>query len=154
MNKKLIFTLLTASLLSLGYSAPSFSQFTKGPDDIKGSCLSLTNDTQCYSIISTLSGEKDYAAYSRMVRERIKQKLESHYRHYRENGDVSLFFIIRPDGNLSRTDIDLQNSTSDKKLLDIAIASLEASSPFPPIPERLSGEELPFSVTISFQEKR
>ncbi len=154
MNKKLISTLLAISVLSLGYLTLSFAQAAKGPDDIKGSYLKLNNDTQYYQIISTLSNEKDYAAYSQLIRERIKEKLESHYRRYRKNGDVSLFFVIRADGNLVRTDIDLQNSTNDKKLLDIAIASLEASSPFPPLPERLSGEELPFSVTISFKEKR
>ncbi|GEM_PF-6712183 len=133
---------------------PSFGQTAKIPDDINGGCLSLSNDMQYYKIISTLSNQEDYAAYSQMVRDRIKQKLESHYKHYRKNGDISLFFVIGPDGKLVRTDIDLQNSTNDKKLLDIAIASLEASSPFPPIPQRLSSEELPFSVTISFQEKR
>jgi len=103
--------------------------------------------------ITEYSSDKDYAAYSQLVREKIRQRLESAYKDYYKDGDVNLFFIINSDGRLAKFHIDHKNSTDDKRLIDIAVLGLEGSSPFPPFPKRLYADRLPFSVLIVFKEK-
>jgi TonB family protein len=112
----------------------------------------ISNDVQYYRIVYYETKE-DYVIYNKLVRERIKQSLLSAYRRFYKGGDVNLLFIINADGKLAKFDVDYKESSTDRKLIDLAVSSLKKSSPFPPFPERLSDPQLPFSVTISFKEK-
>ena len=113
---------------------------------------SISNDIKYYRIVY-YETEEDYVSYNKIVRERIKQSLSNAYKRFYEGGDVDLFFIINADGKLSRFDVDYKKSTADKKLVDLAVSSLNKSSPFPPFPKGLSDQQLPFSITISFKER-
>lgn len=111
----------------------------------------ISNDIEYYRIVYYETKE-DYVSYNKIVRERIKQRLLSAYKRFYKGGDVNLLFIVNADGKLAQFDVDYKESTTDKKLIDLAVSSLKKSSPFPPFPERLSDPQLPFSVTISFKE--
>ena len=114
-------------------------------------CFDISNEAMVYQIIRH-EGDKNYAAYSQLIREKIKGKLKKEYSHYYSDGEVTLFFIIRSDGTLEKFGVDRKKSTDDTKLIKVAVSSLKDSSPFPPFPETLSDEVLPFSLTVSFKE--
>lgn len=107
-------------------------------------------DLKIYEIVYH-GNDKKYLLYSQAIREKIKENLKRNYARYYEDGDVTLFFILKSDGNLARFDIDRENSTKNNKLLKIAVSSLSESVPFSPFPEGLTFKELSFHVTISFK---
>ena len=115
--------------------------------------FSLGNDMKYYEI-TRYQNNKDYITYAQAVRERIKQKLIRNYRRHYKEGDVNLLFIIQSDGRLTEFDVDHKNSTDDNRLIDIALSSLRQASPFSPFPKELDVEQLPFSLTISFKERK
>ena len=120
-------------------------------DGLGQGCANIKDDVKSYEIIYKEYG-KDYTDYYNAVRQKIVQKLKYNYRDYYRDGDVNLFFVLRSNGSLTRIDVDTGKSTGDKKLIDIALASLQQASPFRPFPKELDAAELPFSLTVSFKE--
>ena len=127
------------------------AQTIKAADSADMGYFSLKADMKSYQIICKEYG-KDYTDYYNFVRQKIVQKLKYNYRDYYRDGDVNLFFVLKSNGSLTRIDVDTGRSTADKKLIDIALASLQQASPFRPFPKELNAAELPFSLTISFKE--
>ena len=134
------------------FPANSFAQNIKGSDDMPGSYFVLKNDMKSFQIISGEHG-RGYEDYYKVVREKIVHKIEYNYKDYYRDGDVNLCFILNFDGSLDRIDVKLDKSTSDKRLIDIAILSLQQAAPFPPFPKELDAPQLPFSVVVSFKRQ-
>ena len=111
------------------------------------------NDMARYEIRCDEKGDKDYIAYCRFVREKIKKTMVKNCKYYYAAGDVALLFILNPDGSLSSRDIDYVKSTKEKRLVDMALSGLIMSSPFPPFPKKMESRPTPFSVVISFQKE-
>ena len=137
----------------LGYFFPldSYAQTIISTDGLGRGVANIKDDVKSYEIIYKEYG-KVYEDYYQAVRQRIVQKLQHNYRDYYRDGDVNLFFVLKSNGSLVRIDVDTGKSTDDKKLIGIAIASLQGASPFIPFPKELDAAELPFSLTISFKE--
>ena len=128
-----------------------FAQTIKAADGLGGGRLYIKDDMKSYQIIYK-EHAREYNDYYKAVRERIVQKLKYNYRDYYRDGDVDILFRLNSNGSLGRIDVDLSKSTSDKKLIDIALYSLQEASPFAPFPKELNAAELPFNITISFKE--
>ena len=148
--KKIIaFNILAASLILAPHKASA--QTIVATDGLGQGCANIKDDVKSYEIIYKEYG-KAYKDYYQSVREKIVRKLKYNYRDYYRDGDVSLFFVLKANGSLVRIDVDLGKSTTDKKLIDIALLSLQQASPFLPFPKELDAAELPFSLTVSFKE--
>ena len=109
-------------------------------------------DMQYYEIKYDPNSE-EYLSYSKIIREKIRQKLQGLYRYNYANGEVYLLFTLNSDGKLDGFDVDQTRSVNDKTLIDIATMSLKRSSPFPRFPTGLNSPKVSFNVVISFREK-
>lgn len=138
-------------ILSGIFLSECYPQTMKAADGADQKYLILNNDMKYYQIICKEHPD-EYMSYYRTVREKIMQKLKHNYRDYYHNGDVNLFFVLKSNGALVRADVDLDRSTSDKKLVDIALLSLQQAASFPPFPCDLDVPQLPLSIIISFKE--
>lgn len=149
---KSIYCLMTAVLIILisapWLSAKAFPSVTAA--EYQENLGADNEDLKIYEIVYH-GNDKKYLSYSQAIREKIKESIKRNYARYYEDGDVTLFFILKSDGKLARFDIDRENSTKNNKLLKIAVSSLNESVPFSPFPEGLSFNELSFHVTISFK---
>jgi len=145
--------MLSAALMAGGLfiAGDAEAQVARVIENADTACFDIGTEAMVYQIMRR-EGDKNYAAYSQLVREKIKGTLKQEYTHYYNDGEVTLFFIIRSDGTLEKFGVDRKRSTGDTKLIKVAVSSLKDSSPFPPFPETLSDEELPFSLTVSFKE--
>ncbi len=135
------------------YSPCAIAQTIKATDSMDPAYFSLKDDMKSYQIIYK-EHAKDYLDYYNTIREKVVQKLKYNYRDHYSNGDVDLFFILNSNGSLGRIDVDLGKSTTDNRLIDIAILSIQQASPFPHFPKELDASELPFSLAISFKESK
>ena len=151
---KILIVVFIAAYAVLGHGAlrHAMAQTIKTADGAGPGYFNLKDDMKSYQIIYKEYG-KDYMDYYHAVRERVVQKLKGNYRDHYRDGDVDLSFILNSNGSLGRIDVDLGKSTTDKKLIDIALLSLQQAAPFSPFPKALDAAELPFSLTISFKEK-
>ena len=113
--------------------------------------IGFGDDIKTYQIIYNPTNEKDYVAYSELIREKIKQKLKNIYSSYDEEGDICLLFVLKSDGSLYALDID-PLSVSNKKLRDMATLGVRKAAPFPSFPNALAYNRMFFSVIISFQK--
>ena len=127
------------------------AQTGKCVEKISQNYISFGDDIKTYQIIYDPTNEKDYVAYSELIREKIKQKLKNIYSSYDEEGDVCLLFVLKSDGSLYALNID-PLSASNKKLRDMATFSVRKAAPFPSFPTALAYDRMFFSVVISFQK--
>ncbi len=115
----------------------------------------VNNDIVCYQITAeplNNINNKDYMTYCQLIRERIRQKIESTYVNYYREGDVNLSFTLKFDGSLLELNV-MPDSTKDKKLLDIVTSCVKKASPFPKFPGALSLPKASFCLLISFKER-
>lgn len=95
---------------------------------------------------------KDYINYYQHIREAIRSRLKDNYKDYYEEGDVHLIFTLSSDGALVELAVDTANSTSDRKLVEIAVQSMKESSPFQPFPRVLVLTRMSFNLIVSFKK--
>lgn len=146
-------SLLIASLVFLtGFEASA--QIAKGAaGNIEHETYTVTaTDMRSYEVIYEAINKKDYTAYSKIIREKIKEKLRRNYSYHFKDGDVDIFFILKFDGSLIDLGIDRTTSTDDKELIDIAAKSVRQASPFPRFPKTLPLSQMSFSIKVSFKE--
>ena len=96
---------------------------------------------------------KDYINYYQLIREKIRARLKVKYNDYHKEGDVSLVFILRADGSLTKVEVETANSTADRTLRDIAVASVKEAAPFAPFPKALPLPVMSFNLVISFKRR-
>ena len=96
---------------------------------------------------------KDYLSYYQLIRERIRQRLKSHYGRQHKEGEVRLEFLLRADGSLLAADVDRAVSTHDAGLIDIAGRSLAEAAPFPPFPKAVDLPRMSFDLTVVFKKE-
>jgi len=150
MRKFISCALAAIMLFSPSFIAGSWAQAVKGADKIEGSCFSVENDIKSYDImLQPGDNGKDYTEYSKLVREKIKRKLENAYIDYYKEGDVKALFTLRYDGSLVSLKT-MPDSTKDLRLTDIVISCIKKASPFPRFPGALSSPQASFCVVISF----
>ncbi|MFA6321760.1 MAG: energy transducer TonB [Candidatus Omnitrophota bacterium] len=135
-------------LIPIGLSAQS----ADGADCHEGDFFAIKDGVQAFQIISS-EASGSYSNYYKLIREKIVHKVEYNYKDYYRNGDVSLFFTLKLDGSLDRIDVDIDKSTKDRRLIDVAIKSLQQASPFPPFPKELNVPKASFDLTISFKKQ-
>ena len=145
--------ILLAILCFLCIAGPEAgAQLAKEPAAIDQRSYAVTeNDMRSYQIIYESFNKKDYAAYSEVIREKIKDRLRKNYTRYYKEGEVNIFFVLSIDGALIKLDIDSGNSTSDKALIDMATQSVKQASPFPHFPKTLPLSQMSFDIKISFR---
>jgi len=111
-----------------------------------------SNDMRSYEIIYESFNKKDYAAYSKAIREKIKERLKNNYTYHFKNGDVNVFFVVKSDGALVDLGVDKETSIKDTELIDIVTRSVKQASPFPHFPKTLPLAKMSFNIKISFKE--
>ncbi len=149
MIKHSAITLYIISCILAGGTA--FAQSVSVADGI-GKGYGFKEDMKTYEIIYREHG-KEYADYYRTVRERIVERLRHNYCYNFRDGDVDLLFVLNSNGTIRRINVDLDASTDKKKLIDVAVLSLQQASPFPPFPDELPYRDMPFELTISFKKR-
>ncbi|MDD5429046.1 MAG: hypothetical protein PHI58_07445 [Candidatus Omnitrophica bacterium] len=120
--------------------------------DVAADGFSIQEDMKSYEIIYK-EHAKEYEDYYKVVREKIVQKLKYNYRYKFRDGNVDMSFVLNCDGTLSRIDVDLDRSTTDRGLIDITVLSLRQASPFPPFPKELPARKLPFGLMVAFKKQ-
>lgn len=96
---------------------------------------------------------RDYINYYQLIREKIRDRLKSHYHRYIAEGEVELVFILHADGRLESARVDPALSSPDATLQDIALRSVRDASPFPAFPKALSLPRMTFNLQVSFQRE-
>jgi len=96
---------------------------------------------------------KDYINYYQLIREKIRERLKSHYRNYHGEGDVVLIFMLDSSGSVAAVDAETALSTKDANLVRVAITSVKEASPFPPFPRELAYPKVAFDLTVSFKKQ-
>ena len=143
--------IISTVILSCVFSSDSIAQTVKAGDRIDQSYINLNDDMKTYEVICK-EHAKEYGDYYKVVRERIVKKLRYNYTDHYRNGEVELYFVLNSNGSLKRIDVDTGKSTSDERLIGVALSSIQQASPFPPFPKELDAAQLPFSLMISFRE--
>ena len=128
-----------------------FAQTIKCVERPSQNYIGFGDDLKYYQINYDPTQEKDYVAYSTLIREKIKQKLKNVYDGYCGEGDVCLLFVLKSNGSLYAFDID-RLSTDNKELCSLATLGLKKASPFPSFPKTLPYDRMFFSIVISFQK--
>ena len=139
-------------ILTCMFLRNSTAQTIRDAGGLDRGSFSVKDDMRSYEVIYKEHG-KVYEDYYREVREKVVRELKAVYRDYYRDGDVDLYFVVRSNGSLKRIDVDIDKSTKDKRLINIAVLSLQQASPFSHFPKELDGPQLPFSLTVSFKEK-
>jgi len=91
-----------------------------------------------------------YAAYSEMVRSRIKEKVYQNYDKM-QRGSVYLTFILDSHGVLKVAKIISQKTDASDHLQDISLQSLQQASPFPGFLRGMTLPEYTFNIEIQYQ---
>ncbi len=130
---------------------PCFAQTIKCVEKPSQNYTGISNDIRSYEIIYDPTNEKDYVAYSELIKEKIKQGLKNTYTNYDGEGDVHLLFVLKSNGLLYTFDLD-SLSTDNKTIRKIATLGLKKAAPFPPFPKTLPYDRMFFSIVISFQK--
>ncbi|KPK38296.1 MAG: hypothetical protein AMJ78_10240 [Omnitrophica WOR_2 bacterium SM23_29] len=97
------------------------------------------------------SSEEDliYTRYYDTIREKILDTAMRYYQQGYVSGEVAILFSIARNGSL-RGEPKLLNEARPE-LADLAVRSLKASAPFPPLPKGLRGDVENFRITISYE---
>ncbi|UCD15620.1 MAG: TonB family protein [Candidatus Omnitrophota bacterium] len=92
-----------------------------------------------------------YMSYYQAIREKVRKNAEYYYNN-RDKGEVFLNFTILSDGQLK--DLHLkEESQSSQNLINSALQSVKAASPFPVFPEELKDYPyFQFDLLIEFGE--
>ena len=152
-NHKISIIFCVIFCLSFGAAYEASAQFVKEAAPVDQQKYTVTeNDIRSYQVLYESIDKKDYAAYSRIIREKIKEKLRKNYTYNFKEGDVNVFFVLQSDGSLVKLEIDPAASTNDKELIGIASKSVKQASPFPRFPKKLSLSQMIFNIRISFKE--
>jgi protein TonB len=91
-----------------------------------------------------------YISYYQVVREKIKRAAYQNYTG-REEGEVTISFVISDDGYLKDLRLIEDKSSPSPYLREIALRSLKDASPFPNFPKELSYPRLSFNLTVTFE---
>jgi hypothetical protein len=152
MNKKYFFVAGFIIVFTIIFAQGVYSQALKEADTTAPRYVVLNHDIETYQIIcEPYVDDKDYIQYGQLIREKIKQRLDSANIRYYKQGDVNLFFKLKFDGSLVEFKA-MPDSTKDKRLIDIVVSCVKKASPFPPFPKTLSLPQASFCVVISFKE--
>ncbi|MBI4436833.1 MAG: hypothetical protein HY590_05440 [Candidatus Omnitrophica bacterium] len=95
------------------------------------------------------SPEKALFLYSRLLSERIGQKLRANYLKRAQIGEVHLAFTLLSNGELVEEPEVL--NTIDETLKKAVLLSVKEASPFPPFPEGIAGTQRRFKLVVSFE---
>ena len=91
-----------------------------------------------------------YAAYSQMVRERIKKKVYQNFSQM-ESGIVYLTFVVGANGVIKDSQIIDQKTVATQKLMEVSLRSLKDAGPFPPFPKGMNLPDYTFNIEIQYQ---
>ena len=151
MIKRVYIIVFTIVFFALACHNSCFAQTVKCVDRPSQNYVGFNGDLKYYQITYDPIQEKDYVAYTTLIREKIKQKLKNIYGDCCGEGDVCLLFVLKSNGSLYTFDVD-HLSTNNKELCNIATLGLKKASPFPPFPKTLSYGRMFFNIVISFQK--
>ena len=151
MIRRLYVIVLTIVYFFLACSNTCFAQTIKCVERPSQNYVGFGDDLKYYQITYDPTQEKDYVAYTTLIREKIKQKLKNIYDGCCGEGGVCLLFVLKSNGSLYTFDID-HLSTDNKELCSLATLGLKKASPFPSFPKTLPYDRMLFNVVISFQK--
>ena len=92
-----------------------------------------------------------YIGYYQFGRERIKRAAYQQNYGGREEGEVTVSFVIASDGSLRQIRLVEEASCPSPYLREIAVSSVKEAAPFPKFPAELDYPQIPFTLTITFQ---
>ena len=122
--------------------------YERRPDHMRA--MELSHRISIMPIKSEKINNPVYAAYSEMVRDRIKEKVVQNYDKM-EKGSVYLTFLLDEHGELKAAQIIQEKTNASEHMQEIAIRSLKEASPFPPLLKGMNLTEYPFNIEIQYQ---
>jgi len=122
--------------------------FERKPEHMR--TMELSHKVSIRPIKSEKINNPVYAAYSEMVRDRIKEKAGENYDRI-ERGTVYLTFLLDEHGELKAAQIIQEKTNASEHLQEIAIKSLREASPFPAFFKGMTLSEFPFNIEIQYQ---
>jgi len=123
----------------------------QGADFIKPRTAALKNNISLFSPDINISKNPAYIGYYQISREKIKRAAYQQNYTGREEGEVTVSFVIASDGTLRQVRLVEQGSCGSPYLRDIAVAAVKEAAPFPRFPKELDYPQIPFTLTITFQ---
>jgi len=95
---------------------------------------------------------EEYVQYYELIREKIKKSVSTRHASSRKRGEVGISFELDSSGALKHLSHIPASSAADNALVDLALRSVEESSPFPAFPKALNKNSLTFNLTIVFKK--
>ncbi|MFH0738669.1 MAG: TonB family protein [Candidatus Omnitrophota bacterium] len=124
-------------------------EFTK-PTFIKSDVISVKKIITTPAVDLDKIDNPSYINYYQIVREKIRRSAYQHYAKA-EVGEVYLSFIVNKEGFLRDVRLIEAKSSPNTYLKEVALKSIQNSSPFPAFPRELDYPQLSFNVVISFE---
>ncbi|NQT33099.1 MAG: energy transducer TonB [Candidatus Omnitrophica bacterium] len=88
-------------------------------------------------------------SYYNIIREKIRAQLHFNASGYKLS-DITLLFILSPDGNLKR--LESAGSDADPQAKRRVLRAVRGAQPFPEFPAELGTSPIKFSLTVQFAE--
>ena len=136
------------SLVKGKQTLPFGMQYERKPEGLH--TMQLSRRVSIRPIASEKINNPAYAAYSEMVRSRIKEKVYQNYDKM-ERGEVYLTFILDDHGVLKVSKIIPEKTNASSHLQEISLQSLQEASPFPSFLRGMTLPEYTFNIEIQYQ---
>lgn len=118
---------------------------------LKAHAAAEKNNISLSSPDVNISKNPAYISYYQISREKIKRAAYQQNYGGREEGEVTVSFVIKSDGTLQQVRLVENGSSASPYLGDIAVSSVKEAAPFPKFPRELDYPQIPFTLTITFQ---
>lgn len=126
------------------------SSLLQGEDFVKRTA-SVKNTVSLSSPDANISKNPAYIGYYQISREKIRRCAYQQNYGGREEGEVTVSFVIAKDGSLRQVRLVEAGSCRSAYLREIAVSSVKEAAPFPAFPKELDYPQIPFTLTITFQ---
>ena len=91
-----------------------------------------------------------FLTYYEEIRERIRKNLFTYYRNGEQEGDITLNFVLFPNGQLKKVKALEKGNPSHPGLKEIGMRSVIEASPFPPFPDGFKRASASIWVRVTF----
>lgn len=139
---------IPVSLVKEKQALPFGMLYERKPEHLRS--MQLSRRISIAPIESEKINNPAYAAYSEMVRSRIKEKVYQNYDKI-EKGSVYLTFILDDHGVLKVAKIIPEKTDASGHLQDISLESLKEANPFPNFLRGMTLPEYTFNIEIQYQ---
>ncbi|NQT23113.1 MAG: energy transducer TonB [Candidatus Omnitrophica bacterium] len=95
---------------------------------------------------------EEYIQYYELIREKIRKEASDTYKYGNNEGEVGVSFEVDSAGIIKKISHIPRSHSADNRLVNLALESVEKSSPFPAFPKTFKKDSLTFNLTVVFEK--